>query len=726
MGKLVPQLFSNFRNETPKRAIVRWFLRFFVCFFIISILVLVPLTMYCRDVFAELEIKKGTQQMGFGISQIENTVNAIGSAGQALHDDPRFIPVHYIEPDYTSITVSVRAQMRDYLNALFFPLDLVTDSALMFSQNMVITPSNILFNEKPGYYPVLFKVGDLSYAEWEELLQNNKAGFLPVQRITSGGKSYDAIIYSMPWTDEAYLYACMSITDVKKALIASSDLDSYYLTITDTKGNLIYTDLDESLADYHSVTENTSVGNLSITVHIPYNALTGRMKPLYTFLGIYLTVCTLIMMVTACFLSHFSSTPILRIIDGIEPEKTMVESKKEVQAKRQLHYGFQYIQNRINTYETNLTEYRNTIDTQKKVLQARFFEKALQGSLSTGDDYELFFSYFPDFPDSYCLVTIGILENPAENGNIYQNVLSMLQIYLQNAFSGVYLQQLNASEILLVMDSEVFDDQVETINYLLNNVNLQEPCYHAWGIASKFYDHPKYIPVAYWSIQDVYSKISVESLSELCTISEHVDTKKAVFQMADAQTIYTVITCGNRNAALTKLENYADRLKTRNRSIFEMFRAILLNIKQEYAAELMDLEVPSYRSGLDMYEALKTTVVSFCDVLQKNRDTTQVDPFAQEVKAYIDLHFTEDGLCHDTLAEHFNCSSSKIRKAFSQEMEISISAYIEKKRMELANELLIKGEDTVVEIARKCGFTSHNTFHKAYRRVFGHTPRSMK
>ena len=42
--------------------------------------------------------------------------------------------------------------------------------------------------------------------------------------------------------------------------------------------------------------------------------------------------------------------------------------------------------------------------------------------------------------------------------------------------------------------------------------------------------------------------------------------------------------------------------------------------------------------------------------------------------------------------------------------------------MSLANELLFRGEDSFTDIAVKCGYINYNTFHKAYRRAFGHAP----
>lgn len=103
--------------------------------------------------------------MNFGISQLENTVASISSASQSLTNDTRFIPFHYLEPDYSSITVSVQKQMKDYLNGLFFPLTLVSDCALQFSADMVITPDTVISGNKPGYYPYRFCVDDLTYEE---------------------------------------------------------------------------------------------------------------------------------------------------------------------------------------------------------------------------------------------------------------------------------------------------------------------------------------------------------------------------------------------------------------------------------------------------------------------------------------------------------------------------------------------------------------------------------
>ncbi|MBQ8815458.1 MAG: helix-turn-helix transcriptional regulator [Lachnospiraceae bacterium] len=727
----------NFRQRTnPQRSIVRWFIICFICFSLIFLIALFPLISYCRSVFTELEIKKSTQQMDFGISQLENTVTGVVSASQSLTDDIRFLPFHYQEPDYSAITVPIRNQMKEYLKNLLFPLKLISDSALQFSESLAISPELTMFDEYPGYYPYHFSVDDLTYGEWETLLQENKSGFLSVHHVTTPAENYDALIYAIRWTKNAYFYACLDITDVKQALIAEEDLGSYCLTIENSEGDCLYTDLSDTLSDYHSVTQKTSHGGLTITVHIPEASLTERMSPLYYFLGLYLTLCVLALIITVFVGSHLSSKPLVRIVGMLENSNVASHSPADKAAfpdntapnktRLALDYGFHYILNKVQSYESSLNAYRSTIDTQTKVLQARFLEKALHGSLVTDKDYESFFSYFPGFPNEFCLILMGLVETPVENENVYPEALTLVQCYLQNNLSGAYLQQLNSSELLLIIDEKDIEAYSRIINHLMENINREEPCYHAWGIASKFYDHPKNIPAAYGQLQDLYSRVSLESLSQLCTVSDHPASQKPSFRMADTLNIYTAITYGNKDVALLKLEDYADNLNARSRSVFEMFRSILLCIKQEYASQLVDVAIPAYHSRLDMYAALKETISVFCDELQQLKQQRELDPFIQEVKAYIDLHFTEDDLCHASLGEHFHCSPSKIQKAFPKEMGISLSAYIEKKRMELANELLLRGEYSVTEVARKCGFSNDNTFYKAYRRTFGHAPTSLK
>lgn len=718
-------------SASSQKSIISWFQISFLCFSIIFLLTLLPLIFYCRNVFTDLEIQKSSQQMTAGIAQLEDNVAGIVSAASSLSSDSRFLPFRYINPDYSSIPVSIRMQLKFHLNSLMFPLSLVSDSALHLSENIVVTPSITIFNETPEYYPFHFRVEGMEYEEWMALLEEQGSGFLPALQITvNGATTYDALIYSVPWGIDSYLYACMNISDIKQTLIAKSDLDTYFLTLSNLNGNCLYTDLPATMSDIHSISQTTSYGNLLVTIHIPKSILTEQMRPLYVFLGLYLTLCMLVLLITIYIGSRVTSKPVINILNLLSenglPPAPLFPQKHGQQSSSPFQTGFLYIQNQVVSYKTNLNNYRDVITTQAKVLQSRFLEKALHGSLSTEADYEEFLSYFPDFPDRFCLVKLGILEMVSEKGTLYSDALSLIRLYLQNTLPHVYQQQLTNAELLLIIDEKHLEESTTILNYLLENINREEPCYHAWAIAGNVYHHPKNIPTAYWKIQDLCTSIPPDTISSLQMVSDFQHSKKIGFQMEDAPSLHSAITYGNKEIALLKLQGYSESLNAGDRSVFEMIRSILLCIKQENADLLSEQTLPPYRVGSNLYAILEEAISAFCDIFCQIKQQNPPDSFAGQVKEYIDAHFPEDDLCQTTLAEHFRCSPSKIHKAFTKEYDFTVSNYIEKQRMNLANDLLNKGEFTVVEIAAKCGFSSYNTFIKAYRRVFGHRPSDLK
>ncbi|MBQ8233171.1 MAG: helix-turn-helix transcriptional regulator [Lachnospiraceae bacterium] len=711
----------------PKRSIFRWFFIGFFSFSMIFFIALLPLYNYCRETFTQLKIKEISKQMSFGITQLDSAVSGIMNASASMASNAQFYPLQYRTVNYSAIPVNDRLQMRRYLETLIRPFDLVTDCALQISEEDAVTMSLTTFENPIGYYPFYFNVADLSYDEWTSILSEASPGFLPVLHVTTPYSSYDALIYSINWNRDRYFYASFNVNEIKKTIIESNYLDKHFLTIENAQGDCLYTDCTDNSSNYYTVSQYAVSNTLLITIHIPKTTLHAHMMPLYTFITIYLIVCVLVLLITVYTGSRISAKPLIRIIDAIDDNMTLPsELPKELQNEQssQLGYGFKYIYNKIQLYEYNIRDYQSTIITQTKVLQARFMEKALHGTLSTVSDYTAFYSYFPHFPKSFCLILFGLLEKTMEQEDIYKNALYLVQYQLQKSLPDVYQQQLSNNTMLLIIDTKEYNTSFDTINNLIAQINQEDAPYHAWGIMSKTYEHPDKIAFAYRQVQDLKGQLSIESLSQLCILSDYKTSNKTTFQMSDSLAIHSAIVAGNNDVALSRLENYADLLISHNRSVCEMIRALLLCIKQEYANLLIDIEIPLYNTQTDMYKELKDVINIFCDQIRAEKE--QSDSFGLLVKDYIDSHFCEDTLCSTSLEEHFQCSYTKIRKAFSSSVSIPISSYIEKKRMDLSNELLTSGEYSVAEVAKKCGYINDSTFYKAYRRTYGHAPSSIK
>ncbi|MBQ9783201.1 MAG: helix-turn-helix transcriptional regulator [Clostridia bacterium] len=74
------------------------------------------------------------------------------------------------------------------------------------------------------------------------------------------------------------------------------------------------------------------------------------------------------------------------------------------------------------------------------------------------------------------------------------------------------------------------------------------------------------------------------------------------------------------------------------------------------------------------------------------------------------------------MAEACFLSESHFRRLFASVMGESPKAYLMRKRMELAAELLRDGEQTVTEISFRCGFHNHSTFYREFVKHYGCNP----
>ena len=81
-------------------------------------------------------------------------------------------------------------------------------------------------------------------------------------------------------------------------------------------------------------------------------------------------------------------------------------------------------------------------------------------------------------------------------------------------------------------------------------------------------------------------------------------------------------------------------------------------------------------------------------------------------------------LCVSMVMEAFRISAPTLQKRLHAAVGQTFSAYIEQARMTKAREMLRTTRQTVQEVATRCGYTSANTFNKAYKRYYGETPKA--
>ena len=115
-----------------------------------------------------------------------------------------------------------------------------------------------------------------------------------------------------------------------------------------------------------------------------------------------------------------------------------------------------------------------------------------------------------------------------------------------------------------------------------------------------------------------------------------------------------------------------------------------------------------------------------CGVRRQPRPPMSSSPLpVRRVEAYIEQHLAAN-LSIDRLARVAGISRAHFVRLFSAHVGLAPSAYVWKRRIELAERLLLATDGTVEAIAKACGFADGNYFAKAFRRANELTPTEFR
>jgi AraC-like DNA-binding protein len=120
-------------------------------------------------------------------------------------------------------------------------------------------------------------------------------------------------------------------------------------------------------------------------------------------------------------------------------------------------------------------------------------------------------------------------------------------------------------------------------------------------------------------------------------------------------------------------------------------------------------------SGFDTLSELTDKICAVVsDILRQYPRPGAAGDLLANVKNNIDEHFEDNDICTESLSRQFHVSLGYLSAAFSKKYGISISKYINAKRIDYAASLLLNTDMPICAIAEQCGYNNESYF----RRVF--------
>lgn len=128
-------------------------------------------------------------------------------------------------------------------------------------------------------------------------------------------------------------------------------------------------------------------------------------------------------------------------------------------------------------------------------------------------------------------------------------------------------------------------------------------------------------------------------------------------------------------------------------------------------------------------EKLGWSIVIFSKIIDqlhlKKNAAAPVEHLTQKIIQYIGQNFKQD-ITLETLAKEFSVSKFYISHIFSDKIKINFRNYLALIRAEYAASLIRSTNDSMTNICSCSGFASQRTFNRAFKQIYGMTPREYK
>lgn len=138
---------------------------------------------------------------------------------------------------------------------------------------------------------------------------------------------------------------------------------------------------------------------------------------------------------------------------------------------------------------------------------------------------------------------------------------------------------------------------------------------------------------------------------------------------------------------------------------------------------LREQEASAFGSELLRQNLLTELMIHINRIAEQSEPSAPSDSVVARVIDYISTHYHEP-LSLDLLSERFYVSKYHLSHEFTRQMGTGIYQYIQKKRLLIARQLMADGQKPV-EVYAQCGFGDYAAFFRAFRKVYGLSPREF-
>lgn len=651
----------------------------------------------------------------------------------------------------------------------------IYDYYIFFNNSEVVINNKIAYSYEQFYNLYLGPKSIGSFEEWRAQLSENGTlyGFLPIEEydIRTAGRTEKLLSYSrplsfVPQNPKGYVYIYLkedAIASIMPLLEPSS-----VQTIQDMSGKIIYcrdeiedgvneAELGDILSQesfakeliqktvrlrgdrYTFISFVSEESGLRYSYFVPQIVIYQRLFFCIAIFMIFALIGIFADFALSYHISMKNATPINDILAKMSIDDTSFDKHHDI---------FTSLKDSVDELIDNNTDLSNAISLQKPYLKTAFVNRILLSGVRNDKDIYRMADYlgWPIDNRVYCVLLFRFHLEPGGAGldvsqRLISTFLASISELIERSAPGSLYTDLGEGQLALIMneDADRSDDLICRSGELVKKLRQEM----APVLADKMIVYGGSIEHDFGRISDSYRNASYLSLSEQDKVQDHIlwyDEKShhTIGYPTDEMQVKLThfVTSGDEKGLHDYLEGIIRKYYVETdlpvylqhiliydlQTILFRLLGIIKLEDDEYADYYSQLEQNYNKPVLDQITITLNLYTDMCHHINDQKNMQNADMIAGGVVSFIDTHYSDPDLSLTMLADEFGISQPYLSLLFKKEHGINISAYIENIRIEKAKDFLKTTELNVGKIGEMSGYSSTNSFCRAFKRVIGMSP----
>jgi AraC-like DNA-binding protein len=719
------------------------FLLRYILFFLCLVVLFIPVYHINLSMVSRTYLDAAGAFLETGLSNFEEDIGHLETLARNAYNNPKFRRLSYIGEELSVADYYYTSPLVDDFKRYFAAAGMVADCGIVWTSGIVLSSKRIYF---PGenFYPGYFKQEGVS--SWKDWIKQEPAGysvsaFAAQNRFVTLEGSYEGIALrisfsgGLPQKQPAFFFATLEKNYILSRLATNEVLRDGRIRLREPGGRiLIDSAAEEAEAAGEGMVSVEMAGRkrgFRAEVDIPRAVFSQRLLPFKRLAVVFALIYILSGVLLSIFFAQRNAKPIREIVEDVLNfgSRQVLDRNPE-----DFKSDYQYIQHFLSRAGNDYDSFKARLSRQEELQRENLFERLLHGLVYQDAVYQTVREYFPDFPSPFRIAAIALPSMEDAILAAYTMRQAMIQDIIKPHLAPSGYAHFSGNTLVLLLPDEEggkVPDRLRRLNADLR-AKLNADCRTA--LSGKLTDI-RNIHQEFYLVRHLL-RLPRDLTENDILQNENSSPLSFPIELLDASRLYQLMLHGEESKSVDFINHVFYEMCRLGRAdendvqqLFFFHRRVLLQIVNDLELDIGKEEIiPAYDSREELsflFAKVAESIRKICGIINSRHKGKETE-FERSVIGYIDENITNTGLYTRLVTGCFHISENRLQNIVRRWTGKSFLEYVEYKRMRLARETLLKTSKPISRITGECGYSSENSFYKAFRRFYGMPPSELR